>query len=171
MSGIIISPSVKFLYDTVRAIRKRIEEPGIRTLTFPEIYQKMSEEFPTFADQQPRMFVRLIETTKPETSEAQKKTIIDNIVSVLYYRDRVVRGLMTEEEVADIVAGKYLTPELKAESDRRLKAMREAAQKKARGESECLEEATPSASAEGCSSVKRVGGDSQAICDTSSSLE
>lgn len=123
--SVIISPSVKILFDTVRAIKIRINQNDVKTLSFPEIYQKMTDEFPTFASQQPRMFVRLIETTKPEMTPVEKQKVMDNICSVLYYRDKVVRGLITEEEVADIVAGRYLTPELKAESDRLLKKMRD----------------------------------------------
>jgi predicted unusual protein kinase regulating ubiquinone biosynthesis (AarF/ABC1/UbiB family) len=124
MSGVILTPSIRHLFDTVRAIRKRLLDPKLSSLSFPEIYQKLSDEFPSFSSEQPRMFVRLVETTKPETTPEERQKIFDRITSILYYRDKVMRGLMTEEEVADIVAGKFLTPELKAESDRRLKEMR-----------------------------------------------
>jgi hypothetical protein len=108
----ITSPPIVEAICTVKQMLKRMKQPDLADKEFPVIYERLSEEFPEFFQEYSSIFPKVID----------KK--LGTIMSILYYRDKFHNGTMTEAEIAQLPASKYMTPELKAESDARMMEMR-----------------------------------------------
>lgn len=109
----ITSPNILNIMRTIKAIQKRMKDPDVVNLEYIYVYDKLGKEFNDFFENHGVIFTKVIRGEN-----------LNTIASVLYYKDKVDRGLLTESQVADMLAKKYLPANLKAESDAKLKEMR-----------------------------------------------
>ena len=107
------SPEVVYILQTIKKIQQRMKDPEILQMEFIRRYDKLSYEFNEFFERYTGIFARVV-----------KGENLDVLASVLYQRDQVLRGIITEEELSNKLAEKYLTKEQKAEADQKLKEMR-----------------------------------------------
>lgn len=110
----ITSPEIINIMKTIKLIQKRMKMTDIANLEYIRVYDTLSKEFDTFFTRYTSMFISVIRGENLTT-----------LASVLYYKDQVLRGLITEQELADKLAAKYFPANLKAESDAKLKEMKE----------------------------------------------
>ena len=110
----ITSPSIISIMKTIKQIQKRMKDPDISELEYIRVYDTLSKEFEDFFDRYTGIFIKVIRGENLST-----------VASVLYYKDKVDRGLMSQEELSDLLAKKYLPADLKAQSDAKLKEMKE----------------------------------------------
>jgi len=108
------SPEILYIMRTIKQIQKRMKDPDMRTLEYIRVYDQLGKEFTAFFERYTGIFISVI-----------KGESLRTLASVLYYKDQVLRGLISEEELGDKLAKKYLPPELKAQSDARLREMKE----------------------------------------------
>ena len=108
------SPYVLAIIRIIKQIQKRMKDPDIVNLEYSRVYDSLSKEFDEFFNKFTNIFIKV---TRGES--------LDIIAANLYYLDQVVRGQITEAEVADMLASQYLPAHLKAESDLKLKEMKE----------------------------------------------
>lgn len=109
----ITTPSVLYIMKTIKAIQKRMKDPDIAGLGYTEVYDKMGKEFSDFANRYISIFTKVIRGEN-----------LNTIASILYYKDKIAKGLMTEEQLSDMLATKYLPKHLKEESDAKIKMMK-----------------------------------------------
>jgi len=107
------SPEVVYILQTIKKIQQRMKDPEILQMEFIRRYDKLSYEFNEFFERYTGIFARVV-----------KGENLDVLASVLYQRDQVLRGIITEEELSNKLAEKYLTKEQKADADQKLKEMR-----------------------------------------------
>lgn len=110
----ITSPEVINIMQNIKAIQKRMKESDVRNLQYAEAYDKLSHEFNTFFERYTGIFIKVIRGEN-----------LNTLASVLYYRDQVLRGLMSEEDLSDKLASTYLPANLKADADIKMKEMKE----------------------------------------------
>lgn len=110
----ITTPSVLNMMRTIKQIQKRMNDPDLKNLEYPRVYDTLSKEFDDFFNTNTSIFIKV---TRGED--------LSILASALYYKDQVERGLMKEAQVADLVASRYMPGHLKKESDIRLKEMKE----------------------------------------------
>ena len=110
----ITTPSVIYIIKTIKEIQKRMKDPDIAKLEYIRVYDTLGKEFDHFFNKYTGIFVKVIRGENLST-----------LASVLYYKDKVAKGLLTEEQLADRLAKKYLPANLKSESDAKLKEMKE----------------------------------------------
>jgi len=99
MSGI-QSPKVLNTIRTIKAIQKRMKDPDVCNLEYVRVYDKLSREFNSFFESKTSIFIKVI--------RGESMAVL---ASALYYQDKVERGLITEEEVANMLSAKFMTPE------------------------------------------------------------
>jgi len=109
----ITTPEVLNIMRTIKQIQKRMKEPDVAKLEYIRVYDQLGREFDDFFTRYTGIFVNVIRGEK-----------LNTIASVLYYKDQEAKGLITEAELADKLAKKYLPANLKAESDKQLKNMK-----------------------------------------------
>src|SRR5690606_3132909 len=97
------SPEVVYILQTIKKIQQRMKDPEILQMEFIRRYDKLSYEFNEFFERYTGIFARVV-----------KGENLDVLASVLYQRDQVLRGIITEEELSNKLAEKYLTKEQKA---------------------------------------------------------
>lgn len=110
----ITSPNILYIIQTIKAIQKRMKDPDLVNEQYIHVYDKLGKEFSHFSDTYTMIFTNVIRGEK-----------LDTIASVLYYKDKVNRGLITEEQLSDLLAKKFLPEHLKKEADSKIKEMRE----------------------------------------------
>lgn len=110
----ITSPAVLYIMHTIKQIQKRMKDPDIRGLEYIRVYDQLGREFDDFFNRYTGIFVKVVRGENLST-----------LASVLYYKDKVDQGLMSEEELSEKLANKYLPANLKADSDAKIKEMRE----------------------------------------------
>jgi hypothetical protein len=110
----ITTPSVIQIMKTIKAIQNRMKDPDVAGLEYIRVYDKLGKEFDAFFDKHTTIFTKVIRGEN-----------LNTIASVLYYKDKVQRGLITETQLSDLLAKKYLPSHLKAESDAKLKEMKD----------------------------------------------
>ena len=110
----ITTPSVLYIMKTIKAVQKRMKDPDLVNLAYIQVYTQMEKEFADFADDHTRIFTKVVRGEN-----------LNTIASVLYYKDKVARGLMTEEALSELLATKYLPTHLKQEADAKMKEMKE----------------------------------------------
>lgn len=110
----ITSPNVIYILQTIKTIQKRMKDPDLVGLEYIRIYEKLCEEFTDFSDRYTHIFTKVIRGEN-----------LNTLASVLYYKDRVEKGLITETQLSELLAKKYLPSHLKAESDAKIKEMKE----------------------------------------------
>lgn len=109
----ISSPNLINILRTIKAIQKRMKDPEIKNLEFIQMYDKLGKEFEDFFNKHTKIFTMVI-----------KGENLRILASVLYYKDKIEKGLMTEQQLSEMLAEKYLPSHLKAEADARIKEMR-----------------------------------------------
>lgn len=109
----ITSPEIINIMKTIKQIQTRMKESDVKDLEFIRIYDKLSSEFNTFFEAHTKIFIKII-----------KGENLTTLASVLFYKDKVLRGLITEENLSNMLAEKYLPSNLKADSDAKLKEMK-----------------------------------------------
>jgi len=98
----------------IKQIQKRMKDPDVRDLEYVRVYDKLSREFDDFFNKRTAIFIKVI-----------RGESLDILAAALYYQDQVARGLITEEEVANLVFKLHITdPKLQAESAANLAALK-----------------------------------------------
>lgn len=110
----ISSPEVINIIKTIKEIQKRMKDPDNINLQYVELYDKLSYEFNSFFERYTGIFVKV---TRGED--------LTTLASVLYYKDQVLRGLVTEEQLSDKLASTYLPANLKKDADVKMKELKE----------------------------------------------
>lgn len=110
----ISSPKLVHILKTIKNIQKRMKDPDIKNLDFIQIYDKLGKEFEDFFNKYTKIFTMII-----------KGEDLSVVASVLYYKDKIEKGLMTEQQLSDMLAEKYLPKHLKMEADARIREMRD----------------------------------------------
>jgi len=91
------SPEILKIIGDIKKIQGRMKEDDLKDKEYIEVYDILSREFSDFFDRYTGIFVKVI---RGESLEV--------IASALYYRDKVIRNLITEGELADKLAERYL---------------------------------------------------------------
>lgn len=99
------SPKVLNTLRTIKAIQKRMKDPDVCNLEYVRVYDKLSREFNTFFESKTSIFIKVI-----------RGESLDILAAALFYQDKVERGLITEEEVANMLANRFMTPEQRADA-------------------------------------------------------
>ena len=110
----ITSPAIIYIMRTIKQIQKRMKDPDCANLEYIKLYDKLGNEFQMFFDTYTKIFIKVIRGEN-----------LNTLASVLYYKDKVNRGLITEAQVSELLATKYLPEELKAQSDAKIKEMKD----------------------------------------------
>lgn len=110
----ITSPSVLVIIKTIKAIQSRMKDPDLINKEYIQVYDKLSQEFVDFADNYTNIFTKVIRGEDMST-----------IAQVLYYKDKIEKGNLTETELSDLLAKKYLPTHLKEQADARIKEMKD----------------------------------------------
>lgn len=92
VTGIILS---------IKQIQKRLKDPDVACLSYYEALEKMTSEFTQFATDHGSIFTKVVGCEDLST-----------IASILYYKDKVDSGAMTESEVSSLVNKKYIPEKL-----------------------------------------------------------
>lgn len=108
----ITSPKLKNIFGTIKQIQKRMKDPDLVNQEFIRVYDVLGKEFSEFADTYTHIFTKVVRCEDLKT-----------VAAVLYYKDKVDRGLMTEAELSEMLSSKYLPKHLKDESDAKIKEM------------------------------------------------
>lgn len=108
----ITTPEVIYIMKTIKQIQKRMKDPDIINLEYIMVYSQLSKEFNDFFNKYTSIFVKVIRGEDLRT-----------VATILYYKDKVAKGLLTEEELSNMLAEKFLPPDLKRESDTKIKEM------------------------------------------------
>jgi len=111
---VITEPEMVNIITTMKQIRQRMKHPSVRNLDFIHMYDQLGREFNDFFERYTGIFVKII-----------KGDDLRVLVSALYFKDRISKGMTTESSLADRMAGQYMGEDLKRESDTRLKEMKE----------------------------------------------
>jgi len=109
----ITTPTVIEIMRTIKAIQTRMKDPDIVKLEYIHVYDTLGKEFSDFSDKHTTIFTKVIRGEN-----------LNTIASVLYYKDKVERGLITEEQLSELLAKRYLPSHLKEESDAKIKEMK-----------------------------------------------
>ena len=110
----ITSPNVVYIMRTIKAIQKRMKDPDIVNLEYIRVYDTLGKEFLDFFDNNTAIFTKVIRGEN-----------LNTIASVLYYKDKVDRGLITEEQVSNMLMKKFLPTQLREEAEAKMKEMKE----------------------------------------------
>ena len=110
----ITTSSVLYIMKTIKQIQKRMKDPDIARLEYIRVYDTLGKEFDEFFEKYTGIFIKVIRGENLST-----------VASALYYKDKVERGLITQDELSDMLATKYLPADLKAEADAKIKEMKE----------------------------------------------
>uniref|UniRef100_A0A6C0LRX4 Uncharacterized protein n=1 Tax=viral metagenome TaxID=1070528 RepID=A0A6C0LRX4_9ZZZZ len=113
LGPIIKSPQVMYIIITIKKIQARMKDSDMINSEYIRIYDQLSREFNHFFETYTDIFIKVI-----------RGIDIEILASVLYYKDQVFQGLITEEQVADKLAQKYLPKHLKVASDIKLKELK-----------------------------------------------
>ncbi|AZL89347.1 hypothetical protein QKC54_gp0482 [Megavirus baoshan] len=109
----ITDPKALEILSTIKKIQQRMKDPDVINLEYIRIYDKLGREFEEFSDQYTDIFTKIIRGEK-----------LDIIASVIYYMDKIYKGNMTEEELSDMLATRFLPAHLKADADAKMKEMK-----------------------------------------------
>lgn len=108
----ITSPEIIYILKCIKAIQKRLHDDDVKHLDYITVYDKLSKEFDDFFLRYTKVYVSVLKNENMKT-----------LVSCLYYRDKVLRGLMSEQQLSDFLATKYIPENLKQEADAKMKIL------------------------------------------------
>lgn len=103
-----------YIVRTIKAMQRRMKESDLVDKEYAVVYDTLSNEFNTFFEAYPAIFTKII-----------RGESLNTIAATLYYKDKIARGLMTENQLSEQLANKFLPPDLKKEADSRIKEMQE----------------------------------------------
>lgn len=107
------SDEISYIIKTIRSIQLRLKDPDIIKLDYAHQYDKLSYEFNHFFENYYHFYLKVLRGENMAT-----------IATILFYKDKINQGLMTEESLSDALASKYFTPELKSKSDEKINEMK-----------------------------------------------
>lgn len=81
-----------------------MKETDCIDLPYIQVYDKLGQEFIDFQDKHPTIFTKVI-----------RGEDLGLIAAILVYRDKVERGLMTEDQLSEMLVKKYVSPKLQAQ--------------------------------------------------------
>jgi hypothetical protein len=110
----ITSIEILYIIKTIKNIQERLNDPDIVHLEYIRVYDTLGKEFEYFFNTYTNIFVKVIRGDN-----------LSILASVLYYRDKHLKGEVTEEWLADKLAQTYFPEDLKKESDTQLKKLKE----------------------------------------------
>lgn len=110
----IASPSVMYIIMMIKAIQKRMKDPDLINAEYIRVYDILGKEFTNFFDNYTAIFTKVIRGESLAT-----------LASALYYKDKIAKGLTSENELSEALANKYLPDHLKKEADVRIKELKE----------------------------------------------
>lgn len=106
------SPTVLYIIATIKNIQKRMKEPDLTNCEYIRVYDVLGREFRNFADSYTSIFTKVIRGENLST-----------IATILYYKDQIDRNLLTEQQLSQMLASKYLPENLRQESENNIKNM------------------------------------------------
>lgn len=106
------SPEIILICKTIKQMQKRLKDDDIVGLEYIRVYDKMSKEFEFIFNRHTEIFTKVI-----------RGIDLEILASILYYKDQINRGLLTEKELSDMLAKKYLPEHLKMDADRKMAEM------------------------------------------------
>jgi hypothetical protein len=109
----IASPDLIYIMTTIKQIQRRMKDPDVVNLEYIRVYDQLGREFDHFFNRYTGIFIRVI-----------KGEDLSILAAVLYYKDQVRQGKISEADLADKLAKKYMPAHLKEDSDRKLTEMR-----------------------------------------------
>ncbi|MEM0354103.1 MAG: hypothetical protein QXW79_00840 [Thermoplasmata archaeon] len=109
----ITSPEIIYIMQTIKQIQKRMKDPDLAKLDYISIYDQLGREFEYFFNRYTSIFVKVI-----------RGESLNTVAAILFYKDKMAKGLITEEQLSEMLAKKYLPEDLKKESDAKIKEMR-----------------------------------------------
>lgn len=109
----ITTPEIIYILRTIKQIQKRMKDPDIANLDYINVYDQLGREFDYFFNRYTSIFVKVV-----------RGESLSTVAAILFYRDKMAKGLITEEQLSDMLAKKYLPENLKKESDARIKEMK-----------------------------------------------
>lgn len=110
----ITSARVLAIIDTIKRMQNRMKSRDLINEDFAIVYSTLSDEFPIFFENNPEIFKLIV---------SKNKQNLQILTQILYCRDRVDNGLMTEGELSETLSKIYLPKNLKEDSDKKLKEM------------------------------------------------
>jgi hypothetical protein len=113
----ITSTRVLAIIDTIKRMQNRMKSRDLINEDFAIIYSTLSDEFPLFFDNNPEIFKLIV---------SKNKQNLQILTQILYCRDRVDNGFMTEGELSETLSNIYLPKNLKEESDKKIREIRAA---------------------------------------------
>jgi hypothetical protein len=108
------SPELNDMIKTIKAIQKRMKDDDVKKLAYINVYDKLGKEFDDFFNRYTSIFIKVIKGEDMKT-----------LAAILYYKDQINQGKLTEKELADRLATKYMPEDVKKKSDMNLKKMSE----------------------------------------------
>lgn len=87
---------------TIKQFQSRMKEPDLMSASYAEACEILQDEFPEFSKNYNSIFLMLLRGDK-----------YDTLATVLYHRSRVLNGEIQEEELANMLADKYIPKELR----------------------------------------------------------
>lgn len=108
------SPEIIYVIKTIKAIQTRMKEPDMVNESYVHVYDKLGKEFSHFSDSYMEIFKKVIRGESLGVTAAS-----------LFYKDRVMQGLMEESTLSEILQKKYMTAEQQKISSEGLKKMKE----------------------------------------------
>lgn len=95
------SPEIVYILKSIKSIQNRLADDDIKGLEYIVVYDKLSKEFDYFFTTYTKLYVSVL-----------KNENMNTIVSCLYYKDKVLRGIIREEDLSNFLAAKYIPESL-----------------------------------------------------------
>lgn len=113
------SPEIIYVMKTIKAIQSRMKDPDMINLPYIRVYDTLGKEFSYFADTDKyiKIFSLVIRGEKMKT-----------IAEILYFRDQVLQGRITEAEVSKMLEKRFLTKEQREAASVGLKKLQDSGQ-------------------------------------------
>ena len=111
------SPQIKLIIATIKQIQKRLKDDDIRNLEYNRVYHQLSNEFNSFFEKYTSLFIKVIRGEDLKT-----------VASILFYKDKVLTGKITENQVTQMLANKYLPENIRDDVNKKLAEMEQARQ-------------------------------------------
>ena len=102
----ITTPYIREICEKIKVIQNRMKQPDLVAAPYIHVYDALTKEFTEFSDSYTTIFTKVIRGEN-----------LRQVCAILLYRDKVERGLISEEEVSEMLARHFLSPELKQQSD------------------------------------------------------
>lgn len=100
------SPTVIYILTMIKTLQNRMKDTDLRDLEYIRVYDSLSREFSDFADNYTSIFTKVV-----------KGENLNMVASILFYKDQVEQGIMSEEKLSELLAQKYLPENLRGESN------------------------------------------------------